>query len=224
MITRNEAVGATGNVAGVCVTLARGDKLWFKKLEEGNTDKKMPIVCWVIPEGGVVIPEFGEIFIVVVLPIIVPGKVVLDETFDGIVVLIIGDRVVAETFPVVIFIEELPIKFVFVLEIVALLTDCPAIVVFQVGKIVVEMLITVDEFNEEVLFNNADEFNGLNWVLLIRLTNVEFKLLDAIVFWNEFELLLIFDVDVIVVFCNGPEVTELDMLEELIVLFGINDE
>ncbi len=77
-----------------------------------------------------------------------------------------------------------------------------------------------------MLFNNEVELSWFNPVLLIKLTNVEFNILKAVVFWIEFILLLIFIIDIVVVvlvvFPDEPKLIEVNKLVELIVLFETN--
>ncbi len=200
--------------ATVCELLFDDVRFWLRRLGNGCVNKAILAVCWFITGDETVGTADGVAGVCV--PLAVGDKLWLekfDEDTTGnkipiVCWIIVGGRAVIPEFDETLIVVALP-------------TIPP-------GKVVAVMLTITDEFNEIVLFNNADVFNWFNWVVLIKLINVEFNRLDAVVFWNEPVLLLTLDMDimliVVVVFVNEPKLTELNKLEEVIVLFGGNDE
>ncbi len=70
--------------------------------------------------GAVVIPEFDETLVVVVLPTILPGKVLFNDIFDDMVVFIIGDKVIKVVFDEsFLFNNPLPVELIIGNKVVA---------------------------------------------------------------------------------------------------------
>ena len=69
---------------------------------------------------AVVIPEFDEALVVVVLPTTLPGKVLFNDIFDDIVVLIMGDKVIKVVFDEsFVFNNALPVELIIGNKVVA---------------------------------------------------------------------------------------------------------
>jgi hypothetical protein len=176
-------VGGAGIEGGACVTLLGSGKPWLEKFNDGVINEKLAVMFWMATGGAAVIPEFVEMLVPVMLPTMPTEETGFVDQFDDTVVLIVddkvvkvifdtlfpfnkllvklinGDRVVLETLLTVVFIEKLLFVPLFVLETEELLTFCALVVVLYVGKVVVVVLIVIDEFNETVLFNSEVELS-----------------------------------------------------------------